>query len=84
MTALLELHDQMKDEYNQTAKFFGEDPNMTSTEEFFGIFSTFVEQFEVNIWTIAYALFALIIYRRRAKWIRRNIITPRDISSRDG
>ena len=49
MTALLELHDQMKDEYNQTAKFFGEDPNMTSTEEFFGIFSTFVEQFEVNI-----------------------------------
>ena len=48
MKTLLELHDQMKDEYTKTAKFFGEDPNMTSTEEFFGVFSTFLDQFEVS------------------------------------
>jgi hypothetical protein len=38
----------MQSEYTKTAKFFGEDPSMTTTEEFFGIFSTFLDQFEVG------------------------------------
>ncbi|XP_028395441.1 delphilin-like isoform X2 [Dendronephthya gigantea] len=46
MEILLTLHSEMQSEYTKTAKFFGEDPNMTTTEEFFGIFSTFVDQFE--------------------------------------
>jgi hypothetical protein len=48
METLLALHDHMQTEYTKTAKFFGEDPSMTSTEEFFGVFSTFLDQFEVR------------------------------------
>lgn len=48
MKTLQALHEQMQSEYTTTAKFFGEDPSMTSTEEFFGIFSTFLDQFEVG------------------------------------
>ena len=51
MEILLTLHDQMQSEYTKTAKFFGEDPTMTTTEEFFGIFSTFLDQFEVTVCT---------------------------------
>ena len=35
-------------QFMQTLSFFGEDPTEMSTDEFFGIFSTFLQSFSVS------------------------------------
>ena len=62
MEVLLELHDKMKEEFNKTAKYFGEDPTETTTEDFFGIFSAFVDQFEVNNIFIFFKIHGIVSY----------------------
>jgi hypothetical protein len=65
METLLALHDHMQTEYTKTAKFFGEDPSMTSTEEFFGVFSTFLDQFEVRgIYHFSCYLYAISAFQK--------------------
>lgn len=36
------------EEFNKTASYFGEDGKTTNTEAFFGIFSEFMNKFEVS------------------------------------
>ena len=49
MTKLVRLHQQMKQEYQRAAKFFGEDPAKIRIDEFYGAFAGFVTDFEVCI-----------------------------------
>ena len=47
MADLLKLYSRMKQEYSQAVRFFGEDPVKTRIDDFFGIFASFIADFEV-------------------------------------
>lgn len=46
MTTLVKLHQQMKQEYERAARFFGEEPSKMRIDEFYGAFAEFVTSFE--------------------------------------
>lgn len=47
MADLLKLYSRMKQEYSQAVRFFGEDPVKLRIDDFFGIFASFIADFEV-------------------------------------
>ena len=54
MADLLQLYSHMKQDYSQAVHFFGEDPAKMRIDDFFGIFSSFIMDFEVQQQIIIY------------------------------
>ena len=48
MAGLLRVYAHMKQEYSQAVHFFGEDPAKMRIDDFFGIFASFIADFEVQ------------------------------------
>lgn len=42
------LHKEMLSSFQEVTKYYGEDPNKTSPDDFFNIFKTFVISWEVS------------------------------------
>ena len=55
MSSLIKLYTQMKSEFSKAAQFFGEDSSKLQLDEFFSIFATFMNDFDVR-------LFCMYIY----------------------
>ena len=47
MREVMSLYSHMKQEFRQVVTFFGEDPAQMRIDDFFGIFASFMADFEV-------------------------------------
>ena len=48
MSHLLQLYSRMKQEFSRVVHFFGEDPAKMRIDDFFGIFASFMTDFEAR------------------------------------
>lgn len=49
MSSLIKLYTQMKSEFSKATQFFGEDSAKLQIDEFFSIFATFMNDFDVRL-----------------------------------
>ena len=47
---LIQLYSEMRVHFNRVAKFFGEEPSSSQVDEFFGLFASFIGDFEVYLY----------------------------------